>query len=82
MLQLVPVEKNGEYIEVHPDILKQHQELGWKVCARRAPKEEQKPDYTKLNVDQMKEKLTALKIEFAADAKKEDLLKLLESAEK
>ena len=37
MNELVPVSKSGEYLEVHETSLKQHQQLGWSVCAKRAP---------------------------------------------
>ena len=33
MSGFVRVEKNGEVIEVHPDALENHKQLGWKVCA-------------------------------------------------
>lgn len=35
-IELIPVTKSGEYIEVHPATLEAHNRLGWKPCARQA----------------------------------------------
>lgn len=32
---LIPVAKDGEYLEVHPTTLKAHQSLGWVECERQ-----------------------------------------------
>lgn len=42
----------------------------------------QKTNDTELTVDQIKEKLTELKIDFPANVKKDELVKLLEAANK
>lgn len=33
-VELIPVRKGGEYIEVHPVALAQHKKLGWRECER------------------------------------------------
>lgn len=33
--ELIPVEKDGEYIEVNPVALEQHKQLGWKETEKR-----------------------------------------------
>ena len=33
--ELIPVTKHGEYLEVHPVALSQHEALGWVKCARQ-----------------------------------------------
>lgn len=35
MNHLIPVSKDGEYIEVHPSTLAQHKALGWVECERQ-----------------------------------------------
>jgi hypothetical protein len=35
MSELIKVTKDGEVIEVHPDALKNHQELGWVVVEEK-----------------------------------------------
>jgi len=32
---LIPVAKDGEYLEVHPTALAQHKQLGWRECEKR-----------------------------------------------
>lgn len=39
--ELIPVQKDGEYLEVHPTAFDAHKVLGWRPCERRedaAPK--------------------------------------------
>lgn len=42
-IQLTPVTKGGEYIEVHPTTLGDHKRLGWVECARQEQAEKPKP---------------------------------------
>lgn len=35
MSELIPVTKEGDYIEVHPYTLAEHEALGWVKCQRR-----------------------------------------------
>ena len=39
-IELIPVTKDGEYIEVHPSTLGDHKRLGWVECARQDGVEE------------------------------------------
>lgn len=34
-MELIPVSKNGEYMEVHPTALGQHKNLGWQECEKQ-----------------------------------------------
>lgn len=34
-MELIPVARGPEYLEVHPSALKQHKELGWRECEKR-----------------------------------------------
>ena len=34
-MELIPVSKDAEYIEVHPAALAQHKVLGWRECAKQ-----------------------------------------------
>lgn len=36
-MDLIPVSKGGEYIEVHPATLAEHKQLGWLECEKRKP---------------------------------------------
>lgn len=38
-MELIPVSKNGEYIEVHPIALAQHKNLGWQECEKQEAEE-------------------------------------------
>lgn len=75
--ELIPVEKDGEYIEVHPSTIEQHKQLGWKVTEKRVPADDDSSGNSKLTVDEIKAKLTAAGIEFQGSAKKADLVALL-----
>ncbi len=33
---LIPVQRDGAYLEVHPSALKAHEVTGWKVCEKRS----------------------------------------------
>lgn len=78
-IELTPVARGAEYLEVHPSALANHQELGWSVCERRevAAPDEAKP----LTVAELREELTARAIEFDPAAKKADLQALLDAAD-
>jgi len=75
-VNLIPVLKNGEYLEVHPTCLADHKALGWVECEKR---EEESADGSNLSVAQLKEALTAKGIEIPAGAKKADLQALLDA---
>lgn len=42
-MELIPVSKAGEYIEVHPATLAEHKQLGWAECEKREPTKADKP---------------------------------------
>lgn len=42
-IELTPVTKDGEYIEVHPSTLADHKRLGWVECARQEAEQADKP---------------------------------------
>lgn len=71
-IQLIPVAKDGEYIEVHPSTLDDHKRLGWVPCDHlddgRVPEAEQR-------VTLMAE-LSAMGIEFNPDAPTDELRSL------
>lgn len=47
-IELVPVSKGAEYLEVHPTTLANHKALGWAECEKREVEEpEQKAVKTK-----------------------------------
>lgn len=77
-MELIPVSKNGEYMEVHPAALAQHQNLGWQECAKQDGNEDETGD--SMTVAEIKEKLAVLAVEIPAGVtKKADLLALLNS---
>lgn len=41
-MDLIPVSKGGDYLEVHPVTLPEHKRLGWEECEKRQP-EQPKP---------------------------------------
>jgi|GEM_PF-2667887 len=45
-IELTPVTKDGEYIEVNPATLAEHKALGWVQCARQEPSDNE-PDGAK-----------------------------------
>jgi len=80
-VDLIPVEKSGEYIEVHPTALQQHKQLGWRECAKQEPaKEEGGNPSGGLSVGELRAALEAKGIEIPEGAKKADLKALLDAA--
>jgi hypothetical protein len=78
-VELIPVAKHGEYLEVHPSALAQHKALGWIECARREPVEEE-GEVKSMTAAELKEALIAKGIEFKGNASKADLQALLDGA--
>ena len=80
--ELIPVTKHGEYLEVHPVALAQHEALGWLKCARQEPSEE--PDGAKKapTVPEIKAALEASGVTVPDGAKKADLVALLNAFER
>lgn len=77
-VELIPVSKDGEYIEVHPVALKAHEVLGWKRCEKREAKEDAE-GAKKASVAELREALNAKGIEIPEGAKKADLQALLDA---
>ena len=42
-MELIPVSKDGDYIEIHPATLADHKRLGWAECARQEQADKPKP---------------------------------------
>lgn len=72
---MVKIQKNGEFLTVYESVLAEHEQLGWVFVEDVPPAN----DLSKLTVESLKEMLDAAGIEYPADAKKADLLALLEA---
>ncbi len=48
-MELIPVTKGGEYLEVHPTTLADHKRCGWLECAKREPEAPSGPPRAKLD---------------------------------
>lgn len=72
---------NGSVIDVKKEDVEEFKKHGWQLVEKEEVKEgegqEKEQDLSKLTVAQLKALLTGKGIEFAADAKKADLLALL-----
>lgn len=81
-IELIPVTKDGEYIEVNPATLAEHKALGWVQCARQEPADE--PDGAKKapTVPEIKATLEAAGVTVPDGAKKADLVALLAAFER
>lgn len=79
-VELIPVTKHGEYLEVHPVALAQHEALGWVKCARQEHADADPEGAKKATVAELKEALAAKGIEIPEGAKKADLQALLDAA--
>ncbi len=79
-VELVPVSKGADYLEVHPDTLTAHKALGWQQCQRREPPADDGKQSGGLKVEELKTALAAKGIEIPDGAKKSDLQALLDKA--
>ncbi len=80
--ELIPVTKHGEYLEVHPVALAQHEALGWVKCARQEPADG--PDANgdgKVTAAELRAALTSAGVAFKANASKAELQALLDAAQ-
>lgn len=77
---LIPVTKHGEYLEVHPVALAQHEALGWVKCARQE-RDDETDGTKKATVAELREALTAKGIAIPEGAKKAELQALLDAAQ-
>ena len=82
-IELIPVTKDGEYIEVNPATLAEHKALGWVQCARQEPSDNE-PDGAKKapTVPEIKATLEAAGVTVPDGAKKADLVALLAAFER
>lgn len=82
-IELIPVTKDGEYIEVNPATLAEHKALGWVQCARQEPADDE-PDGAKKapTVPEIKATLEAAGVTVPDGAKKADLVALLTAFER
>lgn len=76
---MVKIQKNGEFLTVHESVLAEHEQLGWVFVEDVIEDGQPANDLSKLTVESLKEMLDAAGIEYPADAKKADLLALLET---
>lgn len=76
---MVKIQKNGEFLTVHESVLAEHEQLGWVFVEDVIEDGQPANDLSKLTVESLKEMLDAAGIEYPADAKKADLLALLEA---
>ncbi|WP_422846872.1 HeH/LEM domain-containing protein [Acidovorax sp. M14] len=79
--ELIPVTKHGEYLEVHPVALAQHEALGWVKCARQESADDEPDGAKKATVAELREALTAKGIAIPDGAKKAELQALLDAAQ-
>lgn len=79
-MDLIPVSRGIEYLEVHPVALAQHKEFGWAECERRAAESESEPpEGGKLSISEIREALTAKGVDFDPKAGKAELRALLDA---
>lgn len=76
---MVKIQKNGEFLTVHESVLAEHEQLGWVFVEDVIEDGQPGDDLSKLSVGKLKEMLDAAGVEYATDAKKTDLLALLET---
>ena len=76
---MVKIQKNGEFLTVHESVLAEHEQLGWVFVEDVIEDGQPGDDLSKLSGGKLKEMLDAAGIEYPADAKKADLLALLET---
>ncbi|GDY37695.1 HeH/LEM domain-containing protein [Acidovorax sp. NB1] len=80
--ELIPVTKHGEYLEVHPVALSQHEALGWVKCARQEPADNEPDGAKKASVADLRDSLAAAGVTVPDGAKKADLVALLTAFER
>lgn len=76
---MVKIQKNGAFLVVHESVFAEHEQLGWVFVEDVIEDGQPGDDLSKLTVEKLKEMLDAAGVEYPADAKKADLLALLEA---
>lgn len=79
MIELVPVSKYGEYIEVHPSTLAAHKAVGWRECERREVGDEAAEGSARLGIAEMRDALAAKGVPITDGARKADVRALYEA---
>lgn len=79
-MELVPVQKDGDYLEVHPTCLADHKRLGWKDCAKREAEPEAELSSEGMTAKEMKAALDELGISYKTNSSKAELQELLDNA--
>jgi len=75
-MDLIPVTKDGEYLEINPVAVPETLALGWVICDKQEPASPKR-----LAIAEIREALTEKGVAFDVSAKRADLLTLLEQAE-
>jgi hypothetical protein len=76
---MVKIQKNGAFLVVHESVFAEHEQLGWVFVEDVIEDGQPGDDLSKLTVEKLKEMLDVAGVEYPADAKKADLLALLEA---
>lgn len=79
-MELIPVSKDGDYIEIHPTALADHQRCGWAQCARQDAADA--PDTNgdgKVTAAELRAALTAAGVTFKSNASKTELQALVDA---
>ena len=66
MTDLISVEKNGEYLEVHPTTLADHKANGWKECEAREVSHDA-DQFDAMSREELKAYLTEKNVDFAGN---------------
>lgn len=71
-MELIPVSKDGDYIEIHPATLADHKRMGWRECERKATQADINGD-GKVTAAELRAALTAAGVPFKSNASKAEL---------
>ena len=77
-MELIPVSKDGEYIEIHPATLADHKRIGWLECERQAAQPDTNGD-GKVTAAELRAALTAAGVPFKSNASKPELQALVDA---
>lgn len=77
-MELIPVSKDGDYIEIHPATLADHKRMGWLECERQATQADTNGD-GKVTAAELRAALTAAGVPFKSNASKPELQALVDA---
>ena len=77
-MELIPVSKDGDYIEIHPATLADHKRMGWRECERKAVQADTNGD-GKVTAAELRAALTAAGVPFKSNASKPELQALVDA---